>query len=229
MRRTKISTLAVSLMIAAGTFFTGCSEESDTMGPATVELAVNTTSSDTGSAAARLAAVNDLTFTSGKITIREVVFDGDNGSESVSRTIEQIAEIDYATGQVTPEIIVEVPAGEYTSVNLGIEMQDDGDEPSTVIEGTYVTSSGESLPIRFEFNSGEVFEANAVSVTIPAGSDIVGKITFDALAWFTVVTAEELDNAALTDGVIVISETSNPDIFDIVADRLDVATEAIFE
>ena len=54
----------------------------------------------------------------------------------------------------------------YTSVNLGIELQDENSTPSVVIRGTYTNSDGIDIPIRFEFNSGEVFEANAELVVL---------------------------------------------------------------
>ncbi len=50
-----------------------------------------------------------------------------------------------------------------------------------------------------------------------------------AYAWFKTISATQLDNAKTTDGVIIISETSNSAIFDEVADNLDYTTQAIFE
>ena len=209
----------------------GCNEE-ETPTTGKIRLSFNTTSStirnmDNG----RVAAANDLVFTEGKITIREIVFDGENttNNTSVTRTIQQVATIDYSTGAVTPEILIEVPMGDYTSVNLGIEMQDDGAEPSTVIQGTYTNTENVNIPVRFEFNSGEVFEASAAATKIDAGEEIISKITFDAIEWFSVVSVEQLENATLTEGVMVISATSNQNIFDIVADRLDVSTQAVFQ
>jgi hypothetical protein len=148
---------------------------------------------------------------------------------SVTRTKEQIATIDYATGVVTPEVSVTIPAGTYEDVNLGIELQDVNDNPTVVINGSYTNSKSEVISVRFELNSGEVFEANAESVIIPAGTDLVGKITFDANSWFSTITSNQMDNATRTDGVIVISESSNSAIFNIVADRLDVETQAKFQ
>jgi outer membrane murein-binding lipoprotein Lpp len=217
----------LAAIVAGGILFTGC-EKDDVNPNGKISLKVSTTSSSTVNLKSTSAA-NDLVFDSGTITIREVVFDGEADTVSVSRTIEQIADIDYATGEVSPEIVIEVPAGDYMGVNLGIELQDENAEPSVVIEGTYTNSSGEAIPVRFEFNSGEVFEANAERVNIEAGADLVGKISFDAISWFSTVTSEELDNATLTEGVILISGTSNTDIFDIVADKLDVETQAVFE
>ena len=223
-----LKTIVLAAVVVAGLIFTSCEKDDDNNPNGKIILKINTTSSSSGNLKSA-AAANDLVFNSGTITIREVVFDGKLGATSVSRTKEQIADIYYATGAVSPAIDIEVPAGNYTGVNLWIELQDDGSDPSVVIEGTYTNSSEEIIPIRFEFNSGEVFEANASSVTIEAGSDLVGKITFDAISWFSTVSADALDNAKLTNGKIVISETSNSDIFDIAADRLDIETQAVFE
>jgi len=224
----KLNKLAlICTLVICVSLITSCSSDDNDNSDVNIRLAVNTTSSST-STQSRFAP-NDLEFTSGSITIREVVFDGDNGTVSISRTREQIAVIDYATGTITPEVIVTVPAGTYTSVNLGIELQDENSTPSVVIEGTYTNSNDEIIPIRFEFNSGEVFEADAASVVLVEGTDVVGKITFDALSWFSPVSAAQLDNATLTAGTIIISETSNSNIFDIVADKLDVDTEAVFQ
>lgn len=216
------------IILALAVFLSSC-EKDDGNTNGKIFFKVNTTSSSTVNLQQSKAAANDLVFTSGTIIIREIVFDGEVGLTSVSRTIEQIANIDYATGVVSPEVVIEIPAGDYTGVNLGIELQDENADPSVVIEGTYTNSSGVATPIRFEFNSGEVFEADAASVTIKPGADLIGKITFDAVSWFSVVTAEEMDNATLTDGKIIISSTNNADIFDLVADKLDVDTEAVFE
>ena len=45
-----------------------------------------------------------------------------------------------------------------------------------------------------------------------------GKITFDALDWLSAIGASELDEATQTNGTIVISDTSNSDIFDAVVE-----------
>ena len=221
-----MKTNALLSIILFSVIFMSCNKDETRTG---ISLAVDTTSDSFSTKSGRISGTNDLVFSTGAIVIREVIFDGDNSNASISRTVSQVASIDYSTGAVSPEMFVEVPAGDYTSVNLGIELQDVNSTPSIVLEGTYTNSDDEIIPIRFEFNSGEVFEANAASVTIPAGADIVGKITFDALAWFAPVTRNQLDNCSLTDGVIVISETSNQAVFDIVADRLDVSTQAVFE
>jgi len=174
----------------------------------------------------------DLQFNSGYITIREVVFDGERSDgESVSITKSEVVTYDFATGTSSPaNSSVEIPEGEYTGVNLGIELQDVNNTPCIVIEGTYEKSDGVVYPIRFEFNSGEVFEASAATATIPSGTAAIAKITFDPHARFSTVGYNLLENANVNDnGIIVVSESANSDIFDLVADGLDLSTQAAFE
>jgi hypothetical protein len=171
-----------------------------------------------------------LVFNSGYVVVREVVFDGDMADgRTISITEEKITTIDMVTGVANPPFLMDIPAGTYTSVNLGIEIQDETDRPSVVAEGVFTNAAGVATPVRFEFNSGEVFEANSDEpVTLSAATPATAKITFDPHVWFSTITAAQLNNAVRTNGVIIVSETRNTGIFNIVADRLDDATDAEF-
>lgn len=177
---------------------------------------------------------NTLVFNSGHVFITEIVFDGDRkGKSDVSITHEQVSKIDLATGIADPPVNIEIPVGTYTSVNLGIEILDDDDiAPISVLaEGTYTDGNSVAWPIRFEFNSGEVFEADTdVETKVKPGTSPLMKIDFDPLSWFATITSSQLDNADRDgNGVIVISDSMNSSIFDIVADKLDDRTEAVFQ
>lgn len=205
---------------------TGCEKEER----ASSGLSIQTTMGR-GSVTVNSAMAASLVFNSGYVVVREVVFDGDRqGSESVSITEEKISTIDLVTGIASPPFVMDIPAGTYTSVNLGIEIQDESSRPSIVAEGVYTNAAGVTTPVRFEFNSGEVFEANSVApVTLTQDTPATAKINFDPHAWFSTITRAQMDNAVRRNGVIVISESVNQSIFDIVADRLDNATQAIFQ
>lgn len=192
-------------------------------------------SSEVGTVNQKISAANTLQFTSGHVIIREIVFDGDRkGQEDVSITHEQISQIDLVTGIGSPEVNVQIPPGEYTSVNMGIEILDDDDiHPLAVLcEGTYYDANNTAVPVRFEFNSGEVFEANTngSTVKIKSATSPLVKISFDPLVWFSTITRSQLDNAQRdSNGVIVVSSSMNTNIFSIVADKLDDATQATFQ
>ncbi len=194
------------------------------------EMTVNLKMKTTSVTVPQKAALNTIEWTSGSVVIREIVFDGElaDGS-SVSITHEQISTIDLISGIATPEINIVIPAGEYTDVNLGIEIQDEDDTPSVIADGTYTDSNGNVTPVRFEFNSGEVFEADFDSINFDVDTNPTAVINFSPSVWFAPVTASMLDAAERINGVILVNETYNKDIFDIVADKLDDATEGDFE
>lgn len=172
----------------------------------------------------------ELSFTSGFITLREIQFqvDTDNDSVEVDFNIELNTKIDFATGKTNPDIsYAQIPAGTYNEMEVEIELQDEGDSPAMVLNGTYVDADGVSHPVRFEFNSGETFEVEKEgTIIIATNVSALAQITFDPTAWFAEVSNEQLASATKdNNGVIVISETQNANIFDIVADGLDLATE----
>tara|TARA_R110002049_G_scaffold88627_8_gene223509 strand:- start:597 stop:1298 length:702 start_codon:yes stop_codon:yes gene_type:complete len=174
----------------------------------------------------------NLDFTSGYVWVSEIVFYGTLESGNfVNRKVERFSKIDFETGIATPSLDdITIPAGTYTDVYLGVELRDEDSQPSVIMEGTYTHSNSTVIPIRFEFNSGEVFEAEtSQQVVVNENETALSKIVFDPQVWFSVVSTNALDNASLTDGVIIISETKNEAIFDLVADRLDVSTESTFQ
>jgi len=204
----------------------------DEMTNPTVSMNFKTNTSDFG-VRAQANQANTLQFTSGTIVLREIEFEAETEEgDSIEVNIEQIVEVDYATGATSPDISNLVfPMGTYVEARVELELQDENSDPSVVVEGTFTDADEVAHPIRFEFNSGETFEVEKEgNVVFGESAMIIAEITFDAEAWFAGVTIGQLTAATKnSDGVIVISETSNPDIFDIVADGLDLATELEIE
>lgn len=204
-----------------------CSKDGD-MNDATVTMSFKGNTSTIGVSSGRVEA-NSLEFTSGTIRLVQIQFQAETDEgDSIEANIEQIVEIDFATGATTPDLSDLVfPVGTYAEVEVELELQDENNDPSVVIEGTFTDANDQTHPIRFEFNSGETFEVEKEgTITFAEGASVLAEVTFDPGVWFAGVTIEELSVASKNnDGVIVISETSNPEIFDIVADGLDLATE----
>lgn len=216
-------------LIATGVTFTSCEKTSDVP---QIELKFNTVTASFAVQGDLKAApmAKELAFTSGFITLREVQFqvETDNDSVEVDFEVEMNTKIDFATGETDPDIsYAEIPAGTYNEMEVEIELQDEGDEPAIVLEGTYVDVGGTSHPIRFEFNSGETFEIEKEgNITFDVSESALAQVTFDPGAWFAEVSNEQLSSANKNmDGVIVISSTRNAEIFDTVADGLDLATD----
>jgi len=155
------------------------------------------------------------------VQVLEVVFDADGPDDSISLSQEQKIAVDLSDGAFDDFAPIELAPGTYGSPYLGIEVWDDTTAPGIVLEGTL-----DGQAVRFEFNSGEVFEAESESVTVPEGEVLVVVHTLDPGAWFAGVVSASLDVGE--DGVALISTTSNASVFDRVADRLDQTTDGTF-
>lgn len=171
-----------------------------------------------------------IVFTDGFITLTAMEFEAEseNDIESVEFELEQRVVIDFATGVPTPDIRgIEIPEGTYEEVSIEVELFDETDEPSVVLNGTHTAPDGTVHPLRFEFNSGETFEVEREgSIVFIQNQSAIAEITFDPSVWFAGVTDELMADANKNlNGVIVISETQNSEIFNIVADGLDLATK----
>lgn len=169
-------------------------------------------------------------FNDGFIKLSEMEYEAESENDllSVEFEIEQVIVIDFATGNPTPDIgAITIPAGTYQEVEIEVELFDDTNEPSIAINGTYTSPDGTAHPVSFVFNSGESFEVEREgTIVFVENQSAIAEITFDPSAWFAGVTDDHMANASNnSDGIIVISENQNSDIFDIVADGLDLATD----
>ena len=230
MKRFRFKIRVLTAIIAAGISFTACQKDSNLNPQIGLEFTtVNSPMALNGGLKSTMQE-KELSFTSGFITLREVEFEveTDDDSIEVEFNIEINTRIDFATGETDPDIsYVEIPAGTYNEMEVEIELQDEGDDPAMVLHGTYVDVEGMSHPVRFEFNSGETFEVEKEgTITFATNESALAQVTFDPTVWFAEVSNEQLAQATKdNDGVIVISSTQNANIFDTVADGLDLATE----
>jgi len=234
MKKKKLKILALATLVATGFAFTSCEE--DKQSEPQIGLKFNTvqTPITLNSGLKSAQQTKELSFNSGTITLREVQFEveTDEDSVEVNFNLEAITEIDFATGETNPDIsYAQIPAGTYNAMEVEIELQDEGDAPSVVLNGTFVDVEGVSHDLRFEFNSGETFEVEKEgTIKFDTNESALAQVTIDPAAWFAEVTAAQLSAATKNDNrVIVISSTQNPEIFDIAADGLDMATEIEIE
>ncbi|GAB3202126.1 hypothetical protein ABID22_004112 [Pontibacter aydingkolensis] len=218
----------MAMLLGSLALFSAC--DSETASPQT-QMGLDFNTVKTASVLnGRLASNNSLAFTSGTIVLSQVRFEGESASgfAEIEFELEQDVTIDFATGATNPDISAAAfPPGTYSSVEVELELQDSGTKPAVVLNGTFIDAQGQQHPVRFEFNSAETFEVEKEgTITFTEGQSAVAQVTFDPTVWFAGVSAEQLSSATKnTQGVIVISSTQNTNIFDVVADGLDLATE----
>ena len=168
-----------------------------------------------------------LNFSTGEIVITEIVWDGtlEGSSLPTSVTHSVVTTIDVATGTANPAIpVIEISPGAYSNISMGIELEDNGVDDNIILKGIFTHSDASTFPIEFYFNSGEVFESTLTSLTIAPGSNTICTLNLDPILWFANITQSELEDATLTSGTIVLSESSNATLYDKVEEAILSAT-----
>lgn len=183
-----------------------------------------------------------LHFSSGSMIIREIDFSGDRkkgGGVNFTNSISNAAVLNFNNGTSIPPIRYDIPQGTYTKINLIIKAFDEDPSPSLSLYGYYVDDDSDTIPIIYEFHSGVNF--NVTGKTSSGSSEIVliedkpatCQITFDPNYWFDTVTENLLDDAdeSEVDGesTIVINETNNAIIYNLISGRIAESTKAVFQ
>ena len=224
------SVLIFSFALALCAAFVSCQkDDDDAKGKMNVSFVMKKKS-------ASLVATNSLVFTSGSLSIKEIEFDGDydgdddddDDDDSLIINGSQASTIDLISGIATPKIELGIPANEYTDIELEVDILD-SDKPGIVAEAIYTDAAGAKIPVKFEFNSGDSFEVDLSGYNFTADGTAIVKIDFSPAEWFASISNSMLDNAKKTNGVILVNESNNVEIYNIVKDKLDDLTEGSFE
>lgn len=175
-----------------------------------------------------------LSFSDGQIILDELEFKGEGPDETVEIKfeVEESTVIDFATGASTPDIsALSMPAGTYEEVKLELDLEEDTEQPSILLFGTYVSPEGVESPVRFEFEDDQEFEVKweGGAVLFEEAQTAMALVTFDPTAWFSEVTnAQFADAVRDEEGVIVVSSSVNTEIYEVVAEGLELASEVKF-
>lgn len=232
-KRTRFSavTIDILLFLFFVAFFTACGKKWK-----------QTTNVDFQFYIASSASSEFLHFTSGNMIIREIDFAGDRkkgGGVNFSNSISNGSVVNFNDGTSLPAIHYDIPQGTYNKINLTIKSFDEDPSPSLSLKGYYVEDGSDSIQLVYEFHSGENFSVTGKSnsgssqIVLIEDQPSICKITFDPNYWFDTVTENLLDSAEVTDvngiSTIIINESKNAVIYNIISGRIAEATKAVFQ
>ncbi|MBI3135475.1 MAG: hypothetical protein HYZ14_12435 [Bacteroidetes bacterium] len=181
-----------------------------------------------------------LTFTGGEIVLEYFEFDGERQKGDdvfFTKDFQDGLTIPFDETMKIEAMDFVIPQGIYKRLDIRFKTSDDLTEVSLVVTGNYSFSGGGSVPVRFEIENTQSFEARAEAED---GADIVldkdiyspAKIILDPAYWFEPVPASSFDDADLTDiegvNTLLISKDVNEEIYNMVLDRVDEAVVILF-
>lgn len=182
-----------------------------------------------------------LVFNNGSILLAAFDIEGtrqEGDPIAFSKSFPQGLSINFSPTNNISELFFTIPQGVYTDLDISFETFDDNGGITILVEGQYTNQSSVTFPLRFEFLSSEYFSINGKSGS-GSGTIVLNKDTpmssfvkLDPIYWFGTISNNMFNNADLVNiggqMTILINESNNSDIYDIVADRIDETTSATF-
>lgn len=184
---------------------------------------------------------NNLAFHKGFIILAAFDFEGERevGSEVYfSREFTSGLNVNLNELTEVPELDFEIPQGVYNRISISFETFDDYDQNCLVVEGIFTDADNSETPLKFEFNSSEYWEIVAEDysgnsqIIIDADVSAVSKIELDPIYWFGTVTYSMFESAERINingkPTIIVNESINTNIYELVVARIDESTECVF-
>ncbi|MDX5340627.1 MAG: hypothetical protein LPK25_16490 [Cyclobacteriaceae bacterium] len=219
-----------------------CSEENDPiLGEGEVNVGMGIKLSSGSSVGARIQN-SGLEIKNGFVLIKKLELEtegiDENGGE-FEREIEvrfpEPRRIDFDPVDSSPDFYFNIPAGRYEEIELEMDVIDYRNQPSLQLEGTFTRSNGSSVPFRFEV-FGDDDEDLDFELEIEAEDDDdffflgedkngVALMEINAKGWFNSITQAQLENADLSDGVLLINANVNEGIFEEVLEKIENSLE----
>lgn len=184
-----------------------------------------------------------IKFSSGYIMLSEIDFtgerrQGDNHIE-FSKDYQPNAQVNLNPYTLSSGFTFDIPQGTYTSIDLKSRIDaQPNNMPSMVMFGTYVDSLNNVIAVRLELRSGEVFDmpgqntSGGNEITLVEDKASTVSVNLNPQYWFDAVPESMLEDAeAVSENGIttmVISESENQDIYQLIAGRIKDGNSVIF-
>ncbi|WP_225000386.1 hypothetical protein [Cesiribacter sp. SM1] len=191
-----------------------------------------------------------LNFRQGSIRLASFTFDGrrEEGDDVYfEKEYEQGLHVPFDPVQAVEALRFQVPQGNYTRLEVELELYDDLEDSGLVVEGTYLNSNGVLYPLRIELGSSLAFEMPAkelsgnTQIVLRANTPANAIIRLDPVKWFETIPLSYLDQALLQEveqeedseielpNYILINEDTNEHIYAIILNRIEQSSETIFQ
>jgi len=180
---------------------------------ATSSLSVSNTGSKL-STNSTFQSIPGLTFTSAVANISRFKLEAKRNGVEIEVTSKNLSNVDLFA--IDPTVTsVTLDTGLYREIEIKVELQHTADTSALPLKlkGTFTPTGGAAIPIEFDFNSDATIKAEAENIDVSSTINFVALIHLHLNKLQAGVTATDLANATQTNGIIIISPTSNTDIY----------------
>ena len=155
---------------------------------------------------------SSITWTSGSLFISEIDFEAESKNKKIEYEFKQGVNVDLFN--LSPLLgSITIPDGTYDEVELKLELKKSTTTIPLTLKGTYTDGIGAKIPLEFYFNEDFEVEVEAEDLVVSGNKDYLGLINVQLNKFMTNVLSADLSSATKTGGVIVISSTSNMNLY----------------
>lgn len=217
-----------SLLLTAailGLLFTACKKSSNSYNSTSTyhpqvgyELLV--TNATYSVAPAPPAISSNLQWTSGFAYPDVITFQAQQNNLQVQFKSTSTAQIDLMAPLAVEFGNFTLPAGFYNQISLKIDLDRAGSNPIMQLNGRF-TNDAVSIPVMLQITNSILLQTELDSITITNDSSYVAITAIDLSTVTAGITGTMLLNAQLSNGTIVISSTSNQNLYSMVLENLE--------
>lgn len=209
-------------ILVAATTFTSCKKESASTENATVSYQLRTINRTAlvgkTIATGRVAAIS-IEWTAGTASTNELKFEAENNSGEVEfrqRTAQQIDLFSPTSslGNIT------LPAGTYNEVEFKAFLVSSGNSPALELDGT-LRAGSVTHPIKFIVGGNVELKAEKHNLAVAQGEKYSALNTIDLSQLTKGIPETAFTAASLTNNTIVLSASSNTDLYTLVLNNLN--------
>lgn len=231
----KIYATAIAL---SGVLLLSCSENSDPeiLGEGDVRIGMGVKLKNDGNSGARILN-SGIDVESGFLQIKEIKLETEGEDENANEferefelKFREVKKIDFNEFDSGVDFFINIPSGNYEEIEFEIDLIDNKNEPSIQLDGSYTYEDGSTVPMRFQVFGDDDDEID-FEVELETDDDDnlffldgvnnpLALFEIDAKGWFSDVSTAELEDAELTDGILLISKNVNQSIYEKVESRI---------
>lgn len=168
-----------------------------------------------------------LTFTSAVANISQFKLEATKNGVETEISTRNLPAVDLFA--LSPAIAnASITPGTYTHVEIKVELKKVNDPFSIplTVKGTFTNSSGQATPFELDLNDNVEIKGEAGNVTVTDTTNFSAIIHLHLPRLESGITANDLDNGTLTNGVLIISANSNTSIYRRILENLANSGEA---
>jgi hypothetical protein len=125
---------------------------------------------------------------------------------------------------------INIPAGTYNEVELKVVLQKQTTGDVFAINGIYTDETGKQTPLDFHYNEDLTLHIEGENLTVNTSADYTGVLKLELNKLLNGVSASDFKSASKNaNGVIVISSTSNVEVFSKMKSNLASLAKAEFK